>query len=577
VAGIKTGYKKFHAGSMIIYILNGMHKGMISKKIHNTTYFNLIGIFCVVLVLNTPLYAQYKSNVTFPDTTLPRITDERDLSYRYASDILPSTLLKHMQVLASDSLEGRETGTPGIERAARYIAGNLTSFGYPPLQGRSDHFQPVAFTYFKWKDANMYVGNTRYRLLWDFLAMPEENDINQLVSADEVIFLGYGIDDPTYSDYKNMDVSGKVIMINKGEPMDQKGRYIISRSDTPSDWSSDVQRKLKIARDRGVKLVLIIEDDIKKMLDDNRRKLLSANLQLGNLRDKSLQSANHIYISTTIAKSLINVQEKEVLKSREKMAKGKPSPVVLKTSCKVNLERDITLLEGKNIVGVIEGAGKADEYVVVSAHYDHLGKRGDEVFNGADDNASGSSTLLELAESCMKASKEGHRPHRSIVFVWFCGEEKGLLGSQYYSEFPLFPLSQTVANINVDMVGRVDEKYKNDAEYIYIIGSDRLSSDLHRISEEINQKYSQLILDYTYNSEEDTNKYYYRSDHYNFAKKGVPAIFYFNGTHDDYHKTTDDIEKINFDKMTAVGKLIFHTLWAVSNVPERLKVDGEVR
>jgi hypothetical protein len=562
---------------MLVLIFMNIYKVMNMKHIRNTKYINFMWLFGLSLLLNTPLRAQYKSNVTLPDRNVPKVTDPADVSFRYASDILPATLLQHMQILASDSLEGRETGTAGIEKAAQYIAANLTSFGYQPLAGRNDHFQPVAFTYFKWRDSYMYVGDARYRLLWDFIAMPEENDYNALLSADEVMFLGYGIDDPKYSDYKNADVSGKVIMINKGEPMDVKGRYIISGSDSASAWSSDVQRKLKIAKARGAKLVLIIEDDIKKMLEDNRRKLLSANLKLGNLRDKPLQTAGHVYISTTIAKSLIGDQEKEVLKAREKMAKGKPSPVVLKTSCKVNLERDITLLEGKNIVAVVEGAVKPEEYVVVSAHYDHLGKRGDEVFNGADDNASGTSTLLELAQSCQKALKDGHRPYRTIVFAWFCGEEKGLLGSQYYSEFPVFPLAGTIANINVDMVGRVDDKYKNDAEYIYVIGSDRLSSDLHRISEEVNQKYSQLTLDYTYNNEDDPNKYYYRSDHYNFAKKGVPAIFYFNGTHEDYHQKTDDVAKINFEKMAGVGKLIFHTLWAVSNVPERLKVDGVVR
>jgi hypothetical protein len=572
-----TGLAKFLAGKLFALFFVYIYKVMNMSLIRNTKYNNIIWLFSLSLLLNITVRAQYKSNVTLPDRNVSKVTDPADVSFRYASDILPATLLQHMQILASDSLEGRETGTTGIEKAAQYIAGNLSSFGYLPLQGRNDHFQPVAFTYFKWRDAYMYVGETRYRLLWDFIAMPEENDYNSLLSTDEVMFLGYGIDDPKYSDYKNADVSGKVIMINKGEPMDVKGRYIITGSDSPSEWSSDLQRKLKIAKAKGVKLVLIIEDDIKKMLEENRRKLLSANLKLGNLRDKPLQSAGHVYISTTIAKSLIGAQENEVLKAREKMAKGKSSPVVLKTSCKVNLERDITLLEGKNIVTIVEGAVKPDEYVVVSAHYDHLGKRGDEVFNGADDNASGTSTLLELAQSCQQALKDGHRPYRSIVFAWFCGEEKGLLGSQYYSEFPVFPLEGTVANINVDMVGRVDDKYKNDAEYIYVIGSDRLSSDLHRISEEVNQKYSQLTLDYTYNSEDDPNKYYYRSDHYNFAKKGVPAIFYFNGTHEDYHRTTDDVAKINFEKMAGVGKLIFHTLWAVSNAPERLKVDGVVR
>ncbi|MFZ1749139.1 MAG: M28 family peptidase, partial [Saprospiraceae bacterium] len=200
-----------------------------------------------------------------------------------------------------------------------------------------------------------------------------------------------------------------------------------------------------------------------------------------------------------------------------------------------------------------------------------------EVFNGANDNGSGSTTLLELAKVCQQAVFEGNRPDRSILFLWFCGEEKGLLGSQYYSENPAVPLANTIVDINIDMVGRRDEKYSSGEDFIYVIGSDRLSSDLHRINEDMNNKYSHFILDYTYNSETDPNRYYYRSDHYNFARKGIPAIFFFNGTNPDYHRTTDDVEKIDFDLMARTGKMIFHTMWALANHPERIVVDGEIR
>ena len=153
------------------------------------------------------------------------------------------------------------------------------------------------------------------------------------------------------------------------------------------------------------------------------------------------------------------------------------------------------------------------------------------------------------------------------------GEEKGLLGSQYYVEYPLFPLEQTVANVNVDMVGRVDEKYADNPNYIYVIGSDRLSTELHEINENANKNYTNLVLDYTYNAEDDPNRYYYRSDHYNFAERGIPAIFYFNGTHADYHRATDTVEKINFEKMAKIGQLIFHTTWELANREKRIVVD----
>ena len=152
-------------------------------------------------------------------------------------------------------------------------------------------------------------------------------------------------------------------------------------------------------------------------------------------------------------------------------------------------------------------------------------------------------------------------------------EEKGLLGSEYYTARPVFPLESTVANINVDMVGRVDEKYQDNPDYIYVIGSDRLSTELHQINEQANDTYMHLTLDYTYNEPNDPNRYYYRSDHYNFAEKGIPAIFYFNGTHDDYHRASDTVEKINFAKMEKIGRLVFYTAWELANRDKRIEVD----
>lgn len=536
-------------------------------------------IFAAILIvfIGGNVAGQYISTVTVPDKNIPKITNPKDLSFRYASEISASSLRDHLRILASDSLEGRETGQKGMELAADYISKQLRNLGLNPSISTGDYYQPVAFTYSKWKNSEMYVRGNRYRLLWDFIAMPEVNNSNTIISDQEVIFLGYGIDSEIYSDYKKTDVKGKIIMINKGEPLDKKGLSIITKTEEQSDWTVDINKKLIAAKEKGVKLVLIIEDDIKKLLEENRRKLLSPNLQLGKRAENELRTADHVYISSTVAKAIIGDQENKILKAREKYAKGKAESVKLPIDFSINMSKDINILEGKNVIGYIQGKSKPNEYIIVSAHYDHLGKRGDEVFNGANDNGSGSSTMLELAQSCQQAVLEGNAPERSIVFLWFCGEEKGLLGSHYYTENPVFPLQNTVVNINVDMVGRTDDKYKDNPEYIYIIGSDRLSSDLHSISEDVNKKYTQLTLDYTYNSEDDPNKYYYRSDHYNFAKNGIPAIFYFNGTHEDYHRTTDDVEKINFDAMENVGKLIFHTLFELANRPQRIKVDGVVK
>jgi Zn-dependent M28 family amino/carboxypeptidase len=229
-------------------------------------------------------------------------------------------------------------------------------------------------------------------------------------------------------------------------------------------------------------------------------------------------------------------------------------------------------IKGENVLGYIEGDDLKDELIIVTAHYDHLGKHDSLVFNGADDDGSGTVAALEIAEAFMLAKKAGHGPRRSVLIMPVSGEEKGLLGSKYYAENPVYPLEKTVANLNIDMIGRLDD-WHDTANYVYLIGADRLSQELHDISEEVNKKYIGLNLDYTFNEEDDPNRYYYRSDHYNFAKNNIPVIFYFNGVHEDYHKTTDTIEKIDFQKIENITRLVFLTAWELANRDERIVVD----
>ena len=197
-----------------------------------------------------------------------------------------------------------------------------------------------------------------------------------------------------------------------------------------------------------------------------------------------------------------------------------------------------------------------------------------EIHNGADDDGSGTVALLEIAEAFKAAADKGKGPDRSVVFLHVTGEEKGLLGSQYYTDAnPVFELNKTIANLNIDMVGRIDPKREGDRNYVYLIGSDKLSTELHEISELVNDKFMNIELDYTYNDENDPNRFYYRSDHYNFAKNNIPIIFYFNGTHDDYHKPSDTVEKINFDLLENRTRLVFHTAWEVANRSKAIIAD----
>ena len=529
----------------------------------------------VLLTMTYVGKSQYISTITTPDTSKPKIESKTDDAYRIASGITPTNLLNYMNVLASDSLQGRETGTNGTKLATDYITGFLKNSGIQGIRDYNVYLQPVSFTFSKWIDTDLYIHGERYRLMRDYVALPENNENREIIRGSDVIFLGYGIDDPKYSDYKKVNVKDKVIMINRGEPWNNKKgvSYITGTADT-SEWSKDINKKLRIAKEKGAKLVLIIDEDFKKTVEDNRRNLIMPNLQLGDKKNETIILANNAYISTNVAKHLIGQNEKHIIKAREKMAKGKPAHVTLPTDFVINMAKSVTVLKDNNILGQIRGKSKPDEYIVISAHYDHLGSRGDEIFNGADDNDSGSSVVMELARAFQQAAYEGNRPERSIVFVWFTGEEKGLLGSHYYTSNPIFPLENTVANINIDMVGRIDNKYQENPNYIYVIGSDRLSSELHQINEDVNQKYTRLTLDYGYNAEDDPNKFYYRSDHYNFAEKGIPAIFFFNGVHEDYHRPSDTIEKINFDEMAERAKLVFYLAWNLANRPDRIKVDG---
>ena len=227
----------------------------------------------------------------------------------------------------------------------------------------------------------------------------------------------------------------------------------------------------------------------------------------------------------------------------------------------------------ENVVAFIPGSEKPEEIIVISAHYDHMGLDHGKIHYGADDDASGTSAVVAIARAFKKAVKDGNGPKRSLLFLHLTGEEEGLFGSKYYTENPLYPLANTVANLNIDMVGRVDEAHKDNREFVYVIGADKLSTELHDINEAANKAHINLDLDYTFNDENDPNRFYYRSDHYNFAKNNIPIIFYFNGVHADYHQPSDTPDKIDYELLKKRTKLVFYTAWELANRTDRIKVD----
>ena len=231
------------------------------------------------------------------------------------------------------------------------------------------------------------------------------------------------------------------------------------------------------------------------------------------------------------------------------------------------------LKDSENIWAFVEGSEFPEEIIVISAHYDHIGIENGEIYNGADDDGSGTVALLEMAEAFQKAKKDGNGPKRSILFLHVTGEEHGLHGSRYYTENPLYPLANTVADINIDMIGRRDDLHPNTNNYVYVIGSDRLSSELHTITNEVNDKYIKMDLDFRFNARDEPNRYYFRSDHYNFAKNGIPSVFLFNGVHEDYHKPGDTPDKIEYDALEKRTRLSFAIAWELANRKDRIKVD----
>jgi len=284
-----------------------------------------------------------------------------------------------------------------------------------------------------------------------------------------------------------------------------------------------------------------------------------------------------LLISNAMAAKCLGTTPADLMVYKNSLAAAKKSvkPKFKTQPITLSVERQEEPVDTYNVLGYLEGTDKKDEVIVLTAHYDHIGISADgQINNGANDDGSGTVTILELAEAFGKAAAEGKRPRRSLLFMTVTGEEKGLLGSEYYSRHPLFPLTPTVCNLNIDMTGRIDDEHQGKPDYIYEIGSDKLSSQLRAVLEEQNKKHIGLEVDYRFNDPNDPNRFYYRSDHYNFAKHKIPVAFFFNGVHDDYHMPGDDVDKIEFDQIQKVGRLVFYMAWEIANREQRLVVDS---
>ena len=478
---------------------------------------------------------------------------------KLANTITADDMKKHLYIIASKEMEGRDTPSPGLEKAANYIENHFKSLGLLP--GNKDSYRQL---YPLYRDSvistTLKLKGKVYDLNKDF--QPQAANFTGEMRFSEIVFAGYGISDSTIrNDYKDLQVAGKLVMILDGSPADYKPSQTGQRSPASSFG------KMSAAMSKGAAALMIVYNNFPRNTFNS-----TSNWSMNSFR--ATQSLFTFNVSSSVAASILgevgeNIFDK--LKTKAPSAKAFPSEIEL------GFSKSTKSTYVSNVMGIVEGTDKKDEYIVLSAHYDHIGKRGDTtIFYGADDDGSGTTGILEMAEAFAMAKKEGKGPRRSILFLSVSGEEKGLWGSRYYSENPVYPLDKTTVNLNIDMIGRIGTEYlkdKDSVNYIYIIGDDKISSDLTPIADKVNTTYTKMKLDRKYNDPNDPNRFYFRSDHYSFAQKGVPIIFYFNGVHADYHKPTDTPDKINYPLMAKRAQMVFYTAMEMANRDAMLKRD----
>lgn len=483
---------------------------------------------------------------------------QKDVASKYAATITPAELKKKLTVIASAAMEGRETAMPGQKKAAAYIESYFRKIGLQPGAGSGYQLQFPVYRD-SVESASFNINGTDLEWNKDFVLQTSSFATGNWTAKD-VVFASFGLSDTANNNFDGLDVKNKWVMIIDGTPAD------MDNSPAASSYQNYYARRLKPSqiRSKGAKGLLIIA----KQLPSG-----TAASALGNMYiNKNDNAVPVIYITTAIASNLLN-QTIDSFNLLRKVVRG-----VYPATLSFNEQKATLHLQSSDVIGVLPGTDKKDEYVFVTGHYDHLGKQGNTIWYGADDDGSGTTSVLQIATAFADAKKHGNGPRRTMVFMTVSGEEKGLWGSEYYTAHPQFPLNKTSVDLNIDMVGRIDPSYKGDSlNYVYTIGEDKLSSDLFPISDSINKKYINLQLDRRYNDPKDPNRFYYRSDHYNFAKNGVPVIFYFNGVHADYHQPTDTVDKINFDLMAKRDRLIFYTAWAMANRDDMIKRDIPLR
>ncbi len=368
----------------------------------------------------------------------------------------------------------------------------------------------------------------------------------------------------------------KVVIVFTGEPKVDE-IYLVSDTTKASIWGFSTTKKAILARQKGAVALLVVNPQVDSLSDALAEKSKQSNISFPGETNSKNEKVPVIIITPGVLKNIIGEQQASELITAAKAKQSlKEFDAEKNIKSKLAYKKIKIPAEASNVIGFIEGTDKKDEYVFLTAHYDHLGKKGNAIYYGADDDGSGTAAVIEMARAFAKAKADGFGPRRTVVFMTVSGEEEGLWGSEYYSDHPAFSLDRTTVDLNTDMIGRIDAERKtgDTLNYIYVIGHDKLSTDLPVINEGVNNEYSHLTLDYKFDDPLDKEKIYFRSDHYNFARKGVPVLFFYDGMLlGDYHKPTDTIEKINWELYEKRTRFIFLNAWEIANRNNMLKRD----
>lgn len=562
------------------------------------------------LLFAPPAQAQVtdQARVANPAAT-PTADQAPDLVKQYQATITPEDLASHLYLFASDFFEGRDTGQKGQKLAAAYLASQYRKMGVAPAgtanptdpRSPSAYYQPVPLYSNRLVSANLTVqGKGAPPVSSSFSTTSTDDHFyvafgNAPTATGGVVFGGFGIadaelgfDEMAALKATGIDIADKWLMILGGEPTDSEGKARLSADGAPTRWSRGPNVKFGGIMTVGMPAgVLFVADHGTTRPFSEMATAAKAQMARGgglSLDDPSSGAPTRgrrgfppvLMISTEMADALLSGSGKTVASLASSIAASKMPDVFLVDGATATSSMEMETIEmpSENVLGFIEGSDPVlrDQLVVISSHYDHVGinpaLEGDQIFNGADDDGSGTVAVLEIAEAFARARDAGHGPRRSILFLNVTGEEKGLLGSSFYTDRqPVFPLEKTVTNLNIDMIGRVDPTHPGeDSDYVYIIGSNLISQELHDINLRMNSMLStDLDLNERFNSKDDPNRFYQRSDHWNFGKHNIPFIFFFTGTHDDYHGVDDEPDKIEYERMARISQVIFATAWQVAN------------